>query len=65
MSPIKKKYDANKQYQATTGIDIDATKEGGKSAHYEAGEIIKDAPTHFDWEGLINVGAIEVVKGGK
>ena len=63
MSP-KKKYDASKQYVATVGIDIDATKEGGKSAHYEAGEIIKDAPTHFDWEGLISVGAIKA-KGGK
>ena len=64
MSPTKKKYDASKQYQATTGIDIDATKDS-KAAHYDAGEIIKDAPTHFDWEGLITVGAIEVVKGGK
>jgi len=62
---MKKLYDPKKTYVATTGIDIDATKEGGKSAHYEAGEIIKDAPTHFDWEGLITVGAIEVVKGGK
>ena len=59
----KKKYDASKQYQATVGIDIDENKEG-KAAHYEAGEIIKDAPSHFDWEGLINVGAIKA-KGGK
>tara|TARA_R110000787_G_scaffold135936_6_gene248341 strand:+ start:3729 stop:3923 length:195 start_codon:yes stop_codon:yes gene_type:complete len=64
MSPIKKKYDSSKQYVATVGIDIDETKEG-KAAHYEAGEIIKDAPGHFDWEGLITVNAIEVVKGGK
>ena len=62
MSP-KKKYDASKQYQATTGIDIDATKDS-KSVHYDAGETIKDALTHFDWEGLISVGAIKA-KGGK
>ena len=60
----KKKYDANKQYVATTGIDIDGNKDH-KAVHYDAGEIITDAPPTFDWEGLINVGAIEVVKGGK
>ena len=64
MSPTKKKYDASKQYVATTGIDIDSTK-ASKSVHYDAGETITDAPPTFDWEGLINVGAIEVVKGGK
>tara|TARA_R100001594_G_C4000208_1_gene254540 strand:- start:559 stop:747 length:189 start_codon:yes stop_codon:yes gene_type:complete len=60
----KKKYDASKQYVATTGIDIDATKTA-KAVHYEIGETITDAPPTFDWEGLISVGAIEVVKGGK
>jgi len=60
----KKKYDASKQYVATTGIDIDSTKTS-KSVHYEIGETITDAPPTFDWEGLISVGAIEVVKGGK
>ena len=30
-----------------------------------SGQKIEDAPPTFDWEGLINVGAIEVVKGGK
>jgi len=64
MSPTKKKYDASKQYVATTGIDIDATKDS-KAVHYDAGETITDAPPTFDWEGLISVGAIEVVKGGK
>ena len=63
MSPIKKKYDSSKQYVAAVNIDVDETKEG-KAAHYEAGEIIKDAPGHFDWEGLITVGAIKA-KGGK
>lgn len=58
-----KKYDASKQYVAIVGIDIDKTTEG-KAAHYEAGEIIKDAPGHFDWEGLISSGAIKA-KGGK
>mgnify|MGYP003680093944 FL=1 len=64
MSPTKKKYDANKQYQATTGIDIDGNKDH-KSVHYDAGQKIEDAPPTFDWEGLISVGTIEVVKGGK
>ena len=63
MSPIKKKYDSSKQYVAAVGIDVDETKEG-KAAHYAAGEIIKDAPGHFDWEGLITSGAIKA-KGGK
>jgi CRP-like cAMP-binding protein len=40
-------------------------KKDHKAVHYDAGEIITDAPPTFDWEGLINVGAIEVVKGGK
>jgi hypothetical protein len=64
MSPTKKKYDASKQYVATTGIDIDATKDS-KAVHYDAGETITDAPPQFDWEGLISVGAIEVSTGGK
>ena len=60
----KKKYDASKQYVATTGIDIDSNGDS-KAVHYEIGETITDAPPTFDWEGLISVGAIEVVKGGK
>ena len=64
MSPTKKKYDASKKYVEKTGIDIDSTKTS-KSVHYDAGETITDAPPTFDWEGLISVGAIEVVKGGK
>jgi hypothetical protein len=61
---MKKLYDPKKTYVATTGIDIDKNKDH-KAVHYDAGEIITDAPPTFDWEGLINVGAIEVVKGGK
>ena len=61
---MKKLYDPKKTYVATTGIDIDGNKDH-KSVHYDASEIITDAPPTFDWEGLINVGAIEVVKGGK
>jgi len=59
----KKKYDASKQYVATTGIDIDSS-ENSKSVHYDAGETITNAPITFDWEGLISVGAIKA-KGGK
>ena len=61
---MKKLYDPKKTYVATTGIDIDKNKDH-KAVHYDASEIITDAPPTFDWEGLINVGAIEVVKGGK
>ena len=64
MSPTKKKYDANKQYVATTGIDIDATKDS-KAVHYDAGDTITDAPPQLDWEGLISAGAIKVSTGGK
>ena len=60
----KKLYDAKKTYVATTGIDVDASKDS-KAVHYDAGETITDAPASFDWEGLISCGAIEVVKGGK
>ena len=60
----KKKYDANKQYVATTGIDIDGNKDH-KAVHYDAGQKIEDAPPTFAWEGLRNGGANEVVKGGK
>jgi hypothetical protein len=64
MSPTKKKYDASKQYVATTGIDIDATKTS-KAVHYDAGDTITDAPPQLDWEGLISAGAIEISTGGK
>jgi|TARA_R110000824_G_scaffold390897_1_gene588362 hypothetical protein len=60
----KKKYDASKKYVAIVGISIDASKDS-KALHYKAGETIKDAPSHFDWEGFISGGAIEVIKGGK
>jgi len=60
----KKKYDPKKTYVATTGIDVDASKDS-KAVHYDAGETITDAPTSFDWEGLISCGAIEVSAGGK
>ena len=61
---MKKKDFTSKTYVATTGIDIDPTKTN-KAIHFNYGDIIKDVPETFDWEGLLNVGAIEVVKGGK
>lgn len=55
---MKKKDFTSKTYVARVGIDVDGTKTS-KAIHFNPGDIIKDVPEIFDWEGLIDVRAIE------